>query len=62
MNLENYIKNNISYKKGDEFYNESFCSLVLDYLGSYEDFSEEDKEYLLKNGYEESDFLEDEYQ
>lgn len=58
MNLKKYINENIGEEKSHKYYNERFCNLVLDYLGSYENFIDIDKQYLKENGYDESDFIE----
>lgn len=42
--MAEYINNNINMEKDDDFYNESFCNLVLDYLGSKGEFSKDDVE------------------
>lgn len=61
-NLKSFIEENIDYEKDHMFYNESFCNLVFDYLGSmgYE-ITKQDEEYLRANGYSVEDFEEDEY-
>lgn len=62
MTLEKYINENITENKDSAFYNEEFCNLILDYIGSYvgsiEDFKQIDIQYLKDNGYEPADFFE----
>lgn len=60
MTLEKYINKNIEEDESSIYYNESFCNLVLEYLGSYEIFSKEDEIYLNNKGYSKDDFIEDE--
>ena len=55
--LEAYIRKNINMKESDMYYNESFCSLVLDYLGSKGEFTDKDIKFLINNGYSEADFI-----
>ena len=56
-NLEAYIRKNIKRKESDMYYNESFCNLVLDYLGSKGEFTDKDIKFLINNGYSEADFI-----
>lgn len=56
--LEEYMNKNNNTNKDSIYYNESFCNLTIDYLGSYEFFTVEDVEYLKLNGYVEEDFTE----
>ena len=55
--LEKYINDNID--KNDKFYNESFCNIVYDYIGSY-GLTLNDVYFLHKNNYDMYDFLEEE--
>lgn len=61
MTLEKYINDNINMSKNDIYYNESFCNITLDYIGSYvggiEDLKQIDIDYLKNNGYEPNDFI-----
>lgn len=59
--MDEYINNNINMGKDDDFYNESFCNLVLDYLGSKGEFSKEDEIFLNENGYDVEDFDNEDY-
>lgn len=54
--LREYIKNNIDMDESDIYYNESFCNIVFDYLGSKGEFSSEDILYLKENNYSPEDF------
>lgn len=56
-NLEAYIRKNINRKESDIYYNESFCNLVFDYLGSKGEFTDKDIKFLINNGYSEADFI-----
>lgn len=62
MTLEKYINENITKNKDSIFYNEEFCNLVLNYIGSYvggiEDFKQIDIQFLEDNGYDPIDFFE----
>lgn len=55
--LETYIRKNINMKKSNIYYNETFCNLVFDYLGSKGDFTQKDIDFLISNGYSETDFI-----
>ncbi|MBP3928735.1 MAG: hypothetical protein J6D47_04065 [Peptostreptococcaceae bacterium] len=55
--LETYIRKNIDMDKSNIYYNESFCNLVLDYLGSKGEFTQQDIKFLVNNGYSEADFI-----
>ena len=61
MNLKQYINKFApeiwEYKDSD--FSESFISLTLDYLGSFEKFKMEDVELLNKYGYDDIDFIEE---
>lgn len=60
-NLKSFVEGNINYEKDHMFYNESFCNLVFDYLGSMGcEITKQDEEYLKVNGYSIEDFKEDE--
>ena len=56
-NLETHIGKNIDMEKSNIYYNESFCNLVLDYLGSVGEFTQQDIKFLVNNGYSETDFI-----
>lgn len=58
--LRSFIEENIDYEKEHIFYNESFCNLTFDYLGSmgYE-ITKEDEKYLKECGYSVGDFEDD---
>lgn len=56
-NLETHIRKNIDMEKSNIYYNESFCNLVLDYLGSVGEFTQQDIKFLVNNGYSETDFI-----
>ena len=62
MTLEKHINENITKNKDSIFYNEEFCNLVLNYIGSYvggiEDFKQIDIQFLEDNGYDPIDFFE----
>lgn len=53
--LKKYIEENVDKNKEDKYYNESFCNLVLDYIGSFE-LTKEDVEFLKLNNYDVEDF------
>ena len=55
--LKDYIESNISVEKSSDYYNESFCNLVFDYIGSMGELTKEDIKYLNKNEYDVSDFI-----
>lgn len=54
MNLRRYINGNIS--DSPQFYNESFCNLVFDYIGITGGLTNEDIEFLKENDYTAEDF------
>ena len=56
-NLETHIRKNVDMEKSNIYYNESFCNLVLDYLGSVGEFTQQDIKFLVNNGYSETDFI-----
>lgn len=56
-NLKSFMERNNDTNKSSEYYGESFCNIVFDYLGSYGGFSKEDLFFLRENGYSEGEFL-----
>lgn len=54
--LREHIKNNIDIDEDDIYYNESFCNITQDYLGSKGEFSMDDILYLKENEYRPEDF------
>lgn len=58
--LELYIQKNIDTPESSPYYNECFCNITLDYLGSRGEFSKEDIEYLNIRGYQVEDFIDEE--
>lgn len=54
--LRKYINCNLTKGKEDPYYNESFCNITGDYLGSKGEFSEDDVLFLKENEYSPSDF------
>jgi hypothetical protein len=54
MNLRDYVNSKIS--DSAQFYNESFCSLVFDYIGITGGLTNEDITFLKENDYTAEDF------
>ena len=58
MNLRVYMQYNNKLDKDNIYYNETFCNVVLDYLGSCEP-TKEDCMFLNENDYSIEDFLQE---
>lgn len=58
-NLRTHVQTRIHKSKDDPYYNESFCNLVIEYLGGNGEFSEDDVAFLNENEYSVTDFRED---
>lgn len=56
MSLKRYMKENMIFKSEHDYYNESFCNIVLDYISCYE-LTLNDIKFLNLNKYSMYDFI-----
>ena len=61
-NLRSYVKENITENINSDYYWEEFDNIVLDYISSMGEFTDDDMEFLFKNNLSPEDFYPEEYE
>ena len=61
-NLRSYVKENITENINSNYYWEEFDYIVLDYISSMGEFTDDDMQFLFENNLSREDFYPEEYE